>query len=98
MCISDSHRELNAHYYDAKMEYFKTVNLGMAVDTDRGLMVPTIFGADSMTLNELAVASKALAAECNKGTINPDLLKGGTFTVSNPVSYTHLQIPVPPGW
>lgn len=78
-----NHRELNAHYYDDKMVYFKSVNLGMAVDTDRGLMVPTIFGADSMTLNELAVASKALAAECNKGTINPDLLKGGTFTVSN---------------
>lgn len=78
-----NHKELNAHYYDDKMVYFKSVNLGMAVDTDRGLMVPTIFGADSMTLNELAVASKALAAECNKGTINPDLLKGGTFTVSN---------------
>lgn len=78
-----NHRELNAHYYDDKMVYFKSVNLGMAVDTERGLMVPTIFGADSMTLNEIALASKALAAECNKGTISPDLLKGGTFTISN---------------
>lgn len=78
-----NHRDLNAHYYDDKMVYFSSVNLGMAVDTERGLMVPTIFGADQMSLNELSAAAKQLAADCQKGTINPDLLRNATFTVSN---------------
>jgi len=46
-------------------------------------MVPTIFAADTLSLSQLSQQVKELAAECRKGTISPDKLKGGTFTVSN---------------
>lgn len=77
------HRACNASFQDDRMVYYKHVNLGMAVDTPRGLMVPTIFRADQLSLVEISAQAKALAAECQKGTISPDKLKDGTFTVSN---------------
>ena len=46
-------------------------------------MVPTIFGADKLSLNEISEQSKALAGMCQSGTISPDLLSGGSFTVTN---------------
>lgn len=78
------HKALNANLLENDtMRYYKHVNLGMAVDTPRGLMVPTLFAADTMNLNETAARLKSLAAECQKGTISPDKLTGGSFTVSN---------------
>jgi pyruvate dehydrogenase E2 component (dihydrolipoamide acetyltransferase) len=77
------HPDMNAHYLGDKMRYFSSVNLGMAVDTERGLMVPTIFNADRLTLEELSINSKEVADKCRAGAISPDMLSGGTFTVSN---------------
>ena len=65
------------------IRYFKNVHLGVAVDTERGLMVPTLFNANLKSLNQIAAETKEQAKECQKGTINPDSLKGGTFTVTN---------------
>lgn len=76
-------RDLNANFLDDSMLYFKNVNLGVAIDTDRGLMVPTVFNANHKSLNELSAEVKVLAKECQSGKINPDLLKGGSFTVTN---------------
>lgn len=81
--VLPNHKDLNAYFYEDKMVYFKHVNLGVAVDTPRGLMVPTVFGADTMSLSEISANSKKLQDEAKAGTINPDLLKGGTFTVTN---------------
>lgn len=81
--VVKAHRVCNAHYHDDRMVYFNHVNLGMAVDTPRGLMVPTIFKADQLSLTEVSAQAKSLAAECQKGTISPDKLKDGTFTVTN---------------
>ena len=78
-----NHKDLNANYMDDFMRYFNTVNLGVAVDTPRGLMVPTVFGAEKMSLNELSKAAKTVITEAQNGTINPDKLKGGSFTVTN---------------
>ncbi len=79
-----NHPDLNAHMLDDNnIRLFNHVNLGVAVDTPRGLMVPTIFHADEMSLLEISKAVKALAAECREGSISPDKLAGGTFTVSN---------------
>ncbi len=76
--------DLNANMLDdTSIRRFNHVNLGVAVDTPRGLMVPTIFNADEMSLLEISQAVKALAAECRDGAINPDKLSGGSFTVSN---------------
>lgn len=81
--VLKNHKDLNAHFTGETMKYYNVVNLGMAVDTPRGLMVPTLFGADSMSLNEISVKSKELAKACQAGTISPDLLSGGSFTVTN---------------
>ncbi len=81
--VLKNHKDLNAHYLDDKMRYFSSVNLGMAVDTPRGLLVPTVFGADTMSLQEIATNSKDLAKQAQEGSISPDYLTNGTFTISN---------------
>ncbi len=79
-----NHKDLNANMLDdSSIRRFNHVNLGVAVDTPRGLMVPTIFHADEMSLLEISRAVKALAAECREGNISPDKLSGASFTVSN---------------
>ncbi len=78
------HKMFNAHYIsEDTMRFFNTVNLGIAVDTERGLMVPTVFHAEKLSLNELSKQAKSVISDAQSGKINPDLLKGGTFTVSN---------------
>ncbi len=79
-----NHPDLNAHMLDDNnIRLFKHVHLGFAVDTPRGLMVPTIFNADQKSLLEISKEVKALAAECREGNISPDKLTGASFTVSN---------------
>ena len=79
-----NHPDLNANMLDDNnIRLFNHVNLGVAVDTPRGLMVPTIRHADEMSLLEISKAVKELAAECRSGAISPDKLSGGSFTVSN---------------
>lgn len=78
------HPDLNANTVgDNTLRRFKHVNLGVAVDTPRGLMVPTIFNADQKSLVEISREVKDLAGQARSGSINPDLLGGGTFTVTN---------------
>ena len=79
-----NHPDLNANMLDDNsIRLFKHVNLGVAVDTPRGLMVPTIFNADQKSLLEISKEVKELAAQCRDGAISPDKLSGGSFTVSN---------------
>jgi pyruvate dehydrogenase E2 component (dihydrolipoamide acetyltransferase) len=78
-----NHRSLNAHLLDDRILYFKNVNVGVAVDTERGLMVPTLFNANQKSLNEISREVKQLVKDCQSGTINPDLLKNGSFTITN---------------
>lgn len=81
--VLPKHPDLNAHFLEDKMRYFRHVNLGIAVDTPRGLMVPTLMRAEEKSLKQIAAEAKALAAACQDGSINPDLLQGASFTVSN---------------
>ena len=81
--VLTKHGGLNAHMMGDKIRYFKHVNLGIAVDTPRGLLVPTLFAAETKTLGQIATESKTLAKAAIDGSINPDLLSGGTFTISN---------------
>jgi pyruvate dehydrogenase E2 component (dihydrolipoamide acetyltransferase) len=80
-----NHRDANAHYLEdlGVIRYFDAVNMGVAVDTARGLLVPTLFFADRLSLAQLAGQTKTLIAEAQNGTIAPDKLQGGTFTVTN---------------
>jgi pyruvate dehydrogenase E2 component (dihydrolipoamide acetyltransferase) len=83
------HPELNSHLLKESFRTFKKVHLGFAVDTPRGLMVPSLLYADSFSLAELSVRLKELADQCKKGSINPDLLSAtaASFTVSNLGNY-----------
>ena len=78
-----NHKDLNAHWLDDVMRIFDNVNLGIAVDTERGLMVPTLMAAEAMSLSELSANAKSLIKETQGGSISPDKLSGGTFTVTN---------------
>ena len=77
--------EVNSHCLGDAMRIFKTVNLGCAVDTERGLMVPCVKNSESLSISELSKALKKLADDCKKGSVNPDLLasEAASFTVSN---------------
>ena len=78
-------KDLNDHYLDDKddIRYFNNVKLGIAVDTERGLLVPTVFGAEKLSLNDLAREAKSVITAAQKGQISPDKLKGASFTVTN---------------
>ena len=79
-----AHPDLNANMLEENVvRQFKVVNLGFACDTEKGLLVPVIKGADKMSLLELSMAAKELAAEAKAGKLGPDKMAGGTFTVSN---------------
>ena len=77
------HPEVNAAMIGDKIRTYTHANVGVAVDTDRGLLVPTLFAADKMSLAELSAAAKALSAKARDGKLTPDEMSGGSFTVSN---------------
>jgi pyruvate dehydrogenase E2 component (dihydrolipoamide acetyltransferase) len=75
--------DLNALFENDAIYQHNSVQLGLAVDTDRGLLVPVIADADRLNLKQLAAEAHRLADACRSGDILPDELTGGTFTVSN---------------
>ena len=77
------HPLFNAHFSDKETKIFHRVHLGVATNTERGLMVPTLFNADLKSLNMISREAKALSAACRENTIKPDQLTGGTITVTN---------------
>ncbi len=78
-----NHKSANAHCLDDSIRYFNTVNLGIAVDSPKGLLVPTLFHAEKLSLSELSRQAKSIISAAQGGSISPDLLTGGTFTVTN---------------
>ncbi|MDO4999089.1 MAG: dihydrolipoamide acetyltransferase family protein [Bacteroidales bacterium] len=76
---------VNSHCLGDAMRIFNTVNLGCAVDTERGLMVPCVKSAENLNIVGLSKSLKKVADDCKKGSINPDLLasEAASFTVSN---------------
>ena len=81
--------EANSHFLGDSIKTFKKVHLGLAVDTPRGLMVPILKNACELSLKGLSNNLRALADNCRKGDIDPDLLQSaaGSFTVSNLGAY-----------
>lgn len=77
--------KVNSHCLGDAMRLFRTVNLGCAVDTERGLMVPCVKHAEDMNIIGLSRHLKKIADDCKKGSVNPDLLsaEAASFTVSN---------------
>ncbi|HKK61590.1 MAG TPA: dihydrolipoamide acetyltransferase family protein [Bacteroidales bacterium] len=83
------HQNANAHFLGDSTRVFQKVHLGFAVDTERGLMVPTVKNADDLAIEGLSSQMKSLANACKKGSVNPDLLAPteASFTVSNLGNY-----------
>jgi pyruvate dehydrogenase E2 component (dihydrolipoamide acetyltransferase) len=80
---------INSHFLDDRIRTFHKIHLGIAVDTERGLMVPTLKNASDMNLIKLSKELKSIADACKRGSISPELLKSteATFTVSNLGNY-----------
>jgi pyruvate dehydrogenase E2 component (dihydrolipoamide acetyltransferase) len=74
---------VNARLAPDAIELMAHVNLGMAVDTDKGLLVPVIRDADAKSLREFGAAFRDLVDRARKGRSLPDDLSGGTFTITN---------------
>ena len=81
--------QANAHFLGDSVKYFNKIHLGIAVDTDRGLMVPAIRNADDLSIQGLSNQMREVAASCRKGAVNPELLssEAASFTVSNLGAY-----------
>ena len=79
----------NSHFLGDSMRLFNKVHLGLAVDTERGLMVPAVRNADDLSIIGLSNQLKEVANACKKGAIDPELLaaESATFTVSNLGNY-----------
>jgi pyruvate dehydrogenase E2 component (dihydrolipoamide acetyltransferase) len=75
--------ELNARLDGDEIVYLERFDLGVAVQTDQGLVVPVIREADKLSLDDLEAESTRLADSCRAGTLKPEELRGSTFTVSS---------------
>lgn len=75
--------DLNSLFTGESIVQYRRVHLGFAVDTPRGLIVPVVRGADRLSLRDLADATRRLSSSCQDGSIQPDDLSGGSFTVTN---------------
>jgi 2-oxoglutarate dehydrogenase E2 component (dihydrolipoamide succinyltransferase) len=96
-----AHAPINARINEAEgtITYFDTENIGIAVDSEKGLMTPVIKNAGDLNLAGIAKATAELAGKVRANKITPDELSGATFTISNTGSRGALfdTIIVPPG-
>jgi pyruvate/2-oxoglutarate dehydrogenase complex dihydrolipoamide acyltransferase (E2) component len=75
--------ELNARLERDEIVYLDRYDLGIAVQTDAGLLVPVVRACDTRSVDELRTDVDALAAKARAGTLTPDELRGSTFTVTS---------------
>jgi pyruvate dehydrogenase E2 component (dihydrolipoamide acetyltransferase) len=75
--------ELNARVEDGDLVLFDRYDIGIAVQTEQGLVVPVVRGCDRLSLDELDAEVKRLAEAAHAGTLKPEELRGGTFTVTS---------------
>jgi pyruvate/2-oxoglutarate dehydrogenase complex dihydrolipoamide acyltransferase (E2) component len=80
------HATLNATNTETGLVVWKTINLGIAVDTPDGLVVPVIRDAGDLSIGAMDAAIKRLAERARAGSLTQQELEGGTFTLSNPGS------------
>lgn len=81
--VLPKHPYVNANLVGDTIRTFRHANIGLAVDTERGLLVPTLFGADVKSLSEVSAMAKAAAGKARDGALTPDGMSGGSFTVTN---------------
>ena len=84
------HPRLNASVVEDAIVEKRAIHIGVAVETEKGLVVPVVRDADRLSLVGLAAAIEDLGARARTRQLSPDELKGGTFTVSNPGRHGNL--------
>jgi pyruvate dehydrogenase E2 component (dihydrolipoamide acetyltransferase) len=77
------HRELNAHFADDELRIFPNAHIGLAVATERGLIVPVQSEVERKSLVQIAAERKEIVQRTREGKLSQDDLEGGTFTISN---------------
>jgi 2-oxoglutarate dehydrogenase E2 component (dihydrolipoamide succinyltransferase) len=87
------HRDLNATFEMERLLRWGEVNLGIAVDTPRGLMVPVVRSAERLTVDSLASSIVDVAERVRGGRMETDDFRAGTFTISNPGSVGAVSAP-----
>ena len=75
--------DLNAVYENETIYRHQAVNLGLAVDTPRGLLAPVVRQAESLSLKQLSSECRRLIRACREGSIQPEEMTGGSFTLTN---------------
>lgn len=77
------YKNFNAFFENNKLQHKDEINLGVAVDTEDGLIVPVVENADDKSLDELSNCIDQYAQQARNRTIERSKLKGGTFTLTN---------------
>jgi pyruvate dehydrogenase E2 component (dihydrolipoamide acetyltransferase) len=77
------HPMVNARFEGDAIVQAATANIGIAVDTDRGLLVPVLRDVQTKSVRQIARESASLIEKARSGRISPDDLHGGTFTITN---------------
>lgn len=77
------HPEANAYIKNNVINALANVNIGIAVATDRGLLVPVIKEANKKSLGQISIESKDLIQRARNNKLRPDEMTGGTFTITN---------------
>jgi pyruvate/2-oxoglutarate dehydrogenase complex dihydrolipoamide acyltransferase (E2) component len=75
--------ELNARVEDGELVLLDRYDVGVAVQTEQGLVVPVVHGCGRLSLGELNAEVQRLAEAAQAGTLKPEELRGGTFTVTS---------------
>jgi pyruvate dehydrogenase E2 component (dihydrolipoamide acetyltransferase) len=79
----EANPRLNSVLDGNELIYKGSINLGVAVATERGLLVPVIHNAQALSLRQISAQAADLARRAREGQLTPDEMSGGTFTVSN---------------
>jgi pyruvate dehydrogenase E2 component (dihydrolipoamide acetyltransferase) len=77
------HREVNAHFADDELRIFPNAHIGLAVATERGLIVPVQRDVERKSLVQIAAERKDIVQRTREGKLSQEDLDGGTFTISN---------------
>ncbi|WP_069803200.1 2-oxo acid dehydrogenase subunit E2 [Thermogemmatispora onikobensis] len=78
-----AHPQINASWQDGRLVRREAINIGLAVATAEGLVVPVIHEADQLSLRALVEMRKELVERARSRRLRPQDLQGGTFTISN---------------
>lgn len=76
-------KQFNSHFEENQLKEYTAVNIGLAVDTERGLLVPVLKNTETLTINNIQEKLKSLSAKAKENELTEEDLQGSTFTITN---------------